>query len=104
MGESLEFPVSCLVDPNAGALHADQHIHLHAPVEASDLQCPPRSLDEPARAEGMTDLQWTTPFAASAMWLAIAIIGTLFLGEEVATQRWVGIGAVLAGVLLIVQS
>ena len=38
------------------------------------------------------------------MWLAIAIIGTLFLGEEVATQRWVGIGAVLAGVLLIVQS
>jgi uncharacterized membrane protein len=40
----------------------------------------------------------------SLSYVAIALIGRLFLGEEVTTQRWIGISAVLAGVFLIVRS
>ena len=49
------------------------------------------------------DLSQVVPLY-SLSYVAIALIGRLFLDEEVTPQRWVGIGAVLAGVFLIVRS
>lgn len=49
------------------------------------------------------DLSQVVPLY-SLSYVVIALIGKLYLGEEVTTLRWVGIGAVLAGVFLIVRS
>jgi hypothetical protein len=49
------------------------------------------------------DLSQVVPLY-SLSYVVIAIIGKLFLGEEVTAQRWIGITAVLGGVFLIVRS
>ena len=49
------------------------------------------------------DLSQVVPLY-SLSYVAIALIGKFFLGEEVTPQRWIGIGAVLSGVFLIVRS
>lgn len=49
------------------------------------------------------DLSQVVPLY-SLSYVAIALIGKFFLDEEVTPQRWIGIGAVLSGVFLIVRS
>ena len=40
----------------------------------------------------------------SLSYVLIALIGQFFLNEEVTMQRWIGILAVLAGVVLLLRS
>lgn len=49
------------------------------------------------------DLSQVVPLY-SLSYVAIALIGKFFLDEDVSPQRWIGIGAVLSGVFLIVRS
>ena len=40
----------------------------------------------------------------SLSYVVIALIGQLFLDERVSVQRWAGIGAIIAGVVILVRS
>ena len=40
----------------------------------------------------------------SLSYVAVALIGELFLGEEVTLQRWAGIGAIVVGVVVLLRS
>jgi drug/metabolite transporter (DMT)-like permease len=40
----------------------------------------------------------------SLSYVAVALIGEVFLGEEVTLQRWAGIGAIVVGVVVLLRS